>query len=100
MSSARGRAHQRDSNEPDIITAFKKLGWRVVQATTWDLNVCCPRYPPFRHVLMVEVKTLKPRGRLTEKQGQLLDIGWPLHLVYEVADVEKLVSDHMRLQHG
>ncbi len=100
MSSARGRAHQRDQNEPDIIAAFRKLGWRTEQCTKFDLVVACPRFPPFRHVLMVEIKTLKPRGRLTPSQKQLIDYGWPLHIVYEVADVRELISDHMRLQHA
>lgn len=100
MSSARGRAHQRDSNEPEIIAAFKKLGWRTEQCTKFDLVVCCPRHAPFRHVLMVEVKTLKPRGRLTANQIKLINTGWPLHIVYQVSDVEELVSAHMRVHHA
>lgn len=49
---------------------------------------------------MVEVKMLKPRGRLTPGQVKLIDDGWDLHIVYEVADVLELISKHMRLQHA
>lgn len=91
---------QRDANEPEIIAAFEVLGWRTEQCIKWDLNACCPRFDPFRHVLMVEVKTLKPRGRLTPSQVKLIDYGWPLHIVYEVADVQKLVSEHMKQAHA
>ncbi len=96
MSSARGRAHQRDTNEPDIIAAFKRLGWLVIQHTAYDLDVVCPRGR--QHILAVEVKT--KRGTLTKSQKALIADGVPLHIVRSVADVLALVRLHMETEHA
>ncbi len=81
----------RDRNEPDIVAAFEKLGWLVVRHSAYDLDICCPVRS---HILAVEVKKLKPKGRLTPSQNKLIQRGWPLNVVYCVADAVAVVTAH------
>ena len=91
-------AAQRDDNEPDIVDAFERLGWRVVRHAAYDLAVQCPRNS--RCQLSIEVKKLKPKGTLTKSQQQLIESGWSLHIVREVDDVLRLTQHHLRQHHG
>ena len=91
------RAQQRDANEPDIIAAFHRLGWMTQQHSLYDLEVQCPT--DIRHHLSIEVKSLKPKGRITPSQAALVASGWDLRFVYEVADVLALVQAHNQAAH-
>ena len=91
----------RDKNEREIIQALQKVGWLVAKHDLYDLDICCPRC---KTILAIEVKmpqstraqgaTGRSAGRLTPKQKELLESGWPLQVVSSVTEAVTLATQH------
>ena len=84
-------AAQRDTNEGELVAAFERLGWLVVRHTVYDLDVSCRRC---KAIHAVEVKTRAKRTNLTDSQRALIARGWPLHILFDVAGVERFHEIH------
>jgi Holliday junction resolvase len=70
-------AKRRDENEPEIVKALEGIGAKVIRLDIVDLLV------NYRgKIYLLEVKT--PEGKLTKKQRELLDDGWPIHIVRDI----------------
>lgn len=70
-------AKKRDANEPEIVAALKKIGAKIMRLDDVDLLV------NYRgKIYLLEVKT--PEGKLTKSQRDLLDDGWPIHIVRDI----------------
>lgn len=75
MSIKRWNA-KRDANEPGIVSALKQVGAKVLRLDAFDLLVL------YRGTLfMLDAKM--PEGRTTSAQDELLEDGWPLHMVVD-----------------
>jgi len=80
-----------DRNHPEIVDAFRALGWRVKSTAGlkgW-CDLTCQRV--FRGVvvtLLVEIKM--PKGTMTPAQMALQLDGWWIHTVRTVKDVQDL----------
>lgn len=70
-------AKRRDENEPEIVSALKKIGAKIMRLDDVDLLV---NYKG--KIYLLEVKT--PEGKLTKKQRELLGAGWPIHIVRDI----------------
>ena len=78
-------AKKRDRSEAAIIAALRKVGAQVIQCDRFDLLVIYQG-----HVHMLEAKTGKEP--LTASQQQLMDDGWPLHVVRDVDQALKAIG--------
>ena len=66
-------AKRRDANEPEIVQALVQVGAKIERLDVVDLLV------NFKgKIYLIEVKT--ENGKLTKKQQQMLDDGWPIHI--------------------
>lgn len=85
------RAAKIDSTARELVAAARQMGAKVlvlngvIDAAIYQRGV----------VHLVDFKTAKgkkrPRVTLTTAQERLLDEGWPIHLISDVAQLEALV---------
>ncbi len=78
---------RRDANEPEIRKALTKIGAKYLKLNAFDLLVLYQG-----QLFMLEVKI--PRGEVQPSQQELLDDGWPLKLVSNVAETLEVVALH------
>lgn len=78
-----------DSNQAQVVEAFKALGWRVQSTATIGAGFPDLVVQRGHDTRLVEVK--QPKGTLTEDQRRFMETGgWIVHVVRSIADVEAL----------
>lgn len=80
------RARKRDANESEIVKELRACGYLVKYLNEWDLQVCRRND---KMIWMMEVKT--EDGEIRKSQQELIDEGWPLHIVRNVEDAMAIV---------
>ena len=76
---------RRDGNEGEVMRAIAKVGALYIILDAFDLLVL------FRgRTYMMEVKTRT--GKLTDSQKELLNRGWPLHVVRSPEEALKVIG--------
>jgi hypothetical protein len=84
------RARRTDQNHAAIVKALRQCGWLVLDTHTLPNGVDAIAYRPgdypggcFR---MLEFKKPDGKLRLTDSQRELLNQGWPIHILRSVDD--------------
>ena len=78
-------ATRRDSVEPSIIKALRRVGADCILLDTWDVLIL------FRgQLFMLDCKS--HRGRITASQQDLIDRGWPLKFAKTPEDALKVIG--------
>jgi hypothetical protein len=85
--------HRTDSNQTAIAASLKFWGCKVIDLSA--VGGGCPdllALTPTGELRLIEVKNPQGRDRLTDSQTDLIESGWPVHLVRYPGDCEGIVK--------